>query len=218
MADAVQGFLPNGYVNVCGAVLSLLPELGAEGNAAPVLQAMEIHGTWILPYNAAKIPSLWEDFVSTLAENTRRYLRDEDDQSEEEETPSGKITWELRCKRADDGWLSALMVQPYGWRKRYDGQLEREYVRIENLLSDVGKDKLKDGDVRLATLILSRELDRNWYRGKRGVPEALSLLCGMDNVELVIVTQDGTWNGKEIDRRNVRIKERRCDMRTGPTN
>jgi hypothetical protein len=109
LADAVRRILENGYVNVCGVVLSLLPELGEGANAAPVLQAMEIHGTWILPYNAAKIPSLWEDFVSTLAENTRRYLRDEDDQSEEEETPSGKITWELRCKRADDGWLSALI-------------------------------------------------------------------------------------------------------------
>ena len=213
MANAVRGILQNGYVNVCGAVLSLLPELGAEGNAASVLQAMEIHGTWILPYKAAKTPSLWEDFVSALAEKTT-YLRDEDDQPDEEETPSGKIAWELRCKRADDGWLSALMVQPYSWRKRYDGQLEREYVRIENLLSDVGKDKLNDGDVRLATLILSRELDRNWYRGKRGVSEALSLLCGMDNVELVIVTQDGTWDGKEIECRNVRIKECRCDMRT----
>ena len=64
---------------------------------------MEKRGTWILPYKAAKIPSLWEDFVSALAEKTT-YLRDEDDQPDEEETPSGKIAWELRCNRAGDGW------------------------------------------------------------------------------------------------------------------
>ena len=213
MADAVRGTLESGYVNVCGVVLSLVPELGAEENAAPVLQAMEKHGTWILPYEAEKVHPLWEDFVSTLASETRSLL-DEDELSDEEEAVSGRITWELECKRADDGWLSALAIHPYCWRKRYDGQLAREYVRIEILLADSGKGNQKDGDVRLASLILTRDLDGRWYRSKRGVLEALAMLCGMENVELVIVAEDGTRGGKVVERRNVRIRECRCDMRT----
>ena len=213
MAEAVRGIFESGYVNVCGAVLSLLPELGAEANAAPVLQAMEKHGTWILPYEAEKVRPLWEDFVSTLVSETR-FLCDEDERSDDEDAAPGRITWELKCKRAGDGWLSALMALPYCWRKRYDGQLVREYVRIENLLSDAGKNNLKDGDVRLATLILTRDLDGRWYRGKRGVPDVFAQLCGMDNVELVIVSEDGTRDGKVAERRSVRIRECRCDMRT----
>lgn len=212
MADAVRGILESGYVNVCGTVLSLVPELGAKENAAPVLQAMEKHGTWILPYEAEKGRPLWEDFVSTLVYKTR-FVRDEEDRSDDEDAAPGMITWGLRCKRAGDGLLSALMALPYCWRKRYDGQPAREYVRIKNLVSDAGKNNLKDGDVRLATLILARDLDGRWYRGRRGVPDAFAQLCGMDNVELVIVAENGTRDGKVIERRSVRIRECRCDMR-----
>ena len=213
MADAVRGILESGYVNVCGVVLSLLPELGAEENAAPVMQAMEEHGTWILPYKAGTVRPLWERFVSTLASETRSLL-DEDEQSDGEVAAPGRITWELECKRADDGWLSVFMIHPYCWRKRYDGQLEREYMQIENVLADSGKGNQKDGDVRLATLILTRDLDGRWYRGKRGVPDTLAQLCGMDNVELVIVEEEGTRFGKVVERRGVRIRECRCDMQT----
>ena len=212
MADGARQILESGYVNACGVILALVPELGVEEAAKPILQAMEQRGTWILPYQ--RVQPLWERFVADLARQTS-HLCDDDEVDKVEAAASHKITWELKCVKSEyDEFLSVRRIAAYCWGKRYDGERTREYVGGEDLISDEYRSHLKDCDTRLAALLLSRDLTREWcYDSKSGVSDALALLCGMDNVEIVFVLRRDPRLEQPETRRSVRIKKCPCDMR-----
>ena len=214
MADGARRILESGYVNACGVILALVPELGAEESARSILQAMEQRGTWILPYR--RVQPLWERFVADLARQTS-HLCDDDDVvvAKAEAAVSHQITWELKCVKAEhDVFLSVRRIAAYRWGKNFDGERTREYVGFEDLLSDDYRRHLKDCDMRLAAMLLSRDLTREWYYdSKRGVSDALALLCGMDNVEIVFAPRCDSRLEQPETRRSVRIKKCPCRMK-----
>ena len=200
-------------MNACGVILALVPELGAEETGGLMLQTMEQRGTWILPYQ--RVQPLWERFVAALSRQTSDLCDDDGDVDKVEATASHKITWELKCvKSENDGLLAVRQIAAYRWEKRFDGERTRDYVWWEDLLSDEYRSHLKDCDIRLATLLLSRDLRGEWYyESKRGVSDALALLCGMDNVEIVFAQRCDPRLEQPETRRSVRIKEYPCRMK-----
>ena len=212
MADGARRILESGYVNACGVILALVPELGSEESGGLMLQAVEQRGTWILPYQ--RVQPLWERFVSDLARQTS-HLCDDDEVDKVGAAASHKITWELKCVKSEhDGLLSVRRIAAYRCGKRFDGKRTRDYEGFEHLLSDGYRSHLKDCDTRLATLLLARDLRGEWYYdSKRGVADALALLCGMDNVEIVFASRRDPRLERPETRRSVRIKERPCAMK-----
>ncbi|MBQ3289105.1 MAG: DEAD/DEAH box helicase [Kiritimatiellae bacterium] len=218
MADSARRILESGYVNACGVIFALVPELGAEETGGAILQAMEQRGTWILPYQ--RVQPLWEHFVADLARQTSDLCDDDEEVDKAEAATSHKITWELKClKSENDGLLAVRRIAACRWEKRFDGERTREYVGCEDLLSDEYRSHLKDCDTRLAAMLLSRDLTGEWYYdSKSGVSDALALLCDMDNVEIVFASRRDPRLEQPETRRSVRIKERPCDMKYSVAN
>ena len=212
-ADKIREIVECGYVNVGGVILSLVPLLGAEENAKPVLRAMEQRGTWILPYRAVK--PLWELFTANLARETtnlrmleeRENAREEQGNAREGEGVSRKITWLVTCREPGrDGLLSVRRVGALCREKRSGGEVTCSRVEPEALLLEEYAGCMNESDRRLVNMVLARKLDDYWHGDPRRQAEVISLLCGMDNLELEIESNDGETR----ESRPVRIEERDC--------
>ena len=212
-ADKIREIVECGYVNVGGVILSLVPLLGTEENAQPVLRAMEQRGTWILPYREVK--PLWEQFTANLARETtnlrvleeREKAREEQGKTREEEGVSRKITWLVTCREPGrDGLLSVRRVDAMCREKRSGGEVECNCVEPEALLLEEYTGCMNESDRRLVNMMLAKKLDDNWYGDPSRQAEVISLLCGMDNLELEIEAEDGETR----ESRPVRIEERDC--------
>ncbi len=219
-SDKLLEIVEHGYVNFGGAVLSLVPELGMEENVQPVLRAMERGGTWILPYREVK--PLWERFAENLARESR-YLRSLEEEREnarekrenarEDEGISRKITWLVTCGEPKrDGLLSVRRVGALCREQRSGGEASCSRVEPGALLLEEYASCMGESDRRLVYAMLARKLTDDWHGDSRNRQvEAISLLCGMDNLELEIESEDEETR----ERHPVRIEERDCPrMRT----
>ena len=101
----------SGYVNLGGLFLALVPEVGVEESARPILAAMGERGTWIFEYREPEGKDV--KFMRILGKilgveaGKRKILP-----KKESAVAQGRLVWELQAEEGKDRVLNRTCVAP----------------------------------------------------------------------------------------------------------
>lgn len=201
----------NGYLNIGGIFLSLVPEMAEEPAAKSILAEMGKRGVWLLPFESSK--QNWEQFLAALRgvfETSRAAPPVEVERALR--AGCGRIVWELTGVESANGTVSVDRVCPVFRERRADGTESREEVQYQNLSRGKCGPCVSSRDIQLA----DRLKGMGWYnrcqRDESGRADILELLCGMENLEWFDKNAGGSLTGTPI-----RIESRPCVMSTVTT-
>lgn len=191
----------NGYVNVGGLFLALVPELANEPEAKSILAAMKERGVWLLPFEEPE--AAWAQFLSTL----RQVLSVEKPKVEaprepEAERARGQIVWRLSAYVEKTGSVHLTSIDPVYRERLADGSAWDIPTKPRHLSAAKYRKIVSAQDI-----LLAERLQRGDFSSLGTSTELVGLMCEMENLELVEAKK-----GEAPVRTPVRIECRPCTM------
>ena len=183
--DFVARAVKNGYVNIGGIVLSLMPEMANESAVRPILETVRKNGVWILPFKESE--PTWVKFLGEVRRilGVSARVPVKADKQVQVGAVRGRIVWELGADERGDGGVDLHWVRPTFRKRLPDGSERSSRVGLRSLTAAKYCGCVNAADLALGNLLLS-EGD-----GSCVSADVVEALCGMSNIELVKVPKSG---------------------------